>query len=231
MLLDLLVLVVLALFALHGATGGALKQVLQLAAAVVGWLAARHLAMPVADGLSRWLRLPGFVARPSAWALLFFGAFALVSLVGAATLRATSISTVVRGPTDRGAGAVLGGAKGGLIVWMVVSAFVLVEGALPARLRAAAEGSQYRELARKHNLLQRLDPEKVRLLERVLAAAREAQRPGAKADPVAASLLADPRMKALADAGGQVDPAEAERLLDDPVIRDLVERIRERGER
>lgn len=227
MLLDLIVLVVLALFALHGASGGALKQVVQLAAAVVGWLAARHLAAPVGAGLDRWL--PGFLARPAASAILFFGAFALVSLVGAAALRATSISTVVRGPADRGAGAVLGGAKGGLIVWVLLSAFALAGDGVRGRVRAMAAGSEYLSLARAHNLLQRLDPERVRMLERVLEAAREAKRTGAAASPEAAQLLADPRLKALADAGGRVDPVAAERLLDDPVIRDLVERIRERG--
>lgn len=225
MLLDLLVLVVLALFALHGVMGGALKQVVQLLAAVVGWLAARHLAAPVAVGLARM----GPLARPAAVAILFFGALALVSLVGAAVLRASSISTVVRGPTDRGAGAVLGGVKGGLIVWVLLSAFALAEGALPGRLRAVADRSQYMALAARHNLLHRLAPEKARLIERLLSAVREARQQGAGASPEAAALLADPRMKRLAEAGGQVDPVEAERLLDDPVIRDLVERIRERG--
>jgi hypothetical protein len=225
-LLDLLVLLVLAGFALHGATGGALKQVVQLLAALVGWLAARDLAAPVGAGLTRWF--PAFLARPAASAILFFGAFALVSLLGAAALRASAISTVVRGPTDRGAGAVLAGVKGWVVVWVLLSALAFAGGALRGRLGAMAAGSQYLSLARAHNLLQQLDPERARVLERVLAAAREAQKTGAKASPEAAQLLADPRMKALADAGGGVDPAEAERLLDDPVIRDLVERIRER---
>ncbi len=223
--LDLLVLLVLALFALHGATGGALKQVVQLLAAVVGWLAARHLAASVAVGLARM----GGLARPAAVAVLFFGAFALVSLVGAALLRATSISTVVRGPTDRGAGAVLGGVKGGLIVWVLLSALALAGRALPARLEAMSERSQYQALAARHNLLHRLAPEKARLLERLLSVVREAKQQGAAASPEAAQLLADPRMKRLAEAGAQVDPAEAERLLEDPVVRDLVERIRARG--
>ncbi len=224
MLLDLLVLVVLALFALHGATGGALKQVVQLLAAVIGWVAARHLAAPVAIGLARF----GGFARPFAVALLFFGTFALVSLVGAAVLRATSISTVVRGPTDRGAGAVLGGVKGALVAWVLLSALALAGGAFGRRVEAMGRGSQYQELAAKHNLIRRLDPERVRVLERVLAAARDAKQKGEETTGDAAQLLAHPRMKELADAGGQVDPAEAERLLDDPVIRDLVERIRER---
>jgi membrane protein required for colicin V production len=228
-LLDVLVLAALALAALHGAAGGALKQVVQLAAAVVGWLAARHLATPVAAGLTRWF--PGFLARPAGSALLFLGAFALVSLLGTLALRGTSVSLVVGGPTDRGAGAVLGGVKGGLMAWVLLSALALAGSALPGRLGAAARGSEFLSLARGHNLLQRIDPGKARLLERVLQAAREAEKAGAKGPGAEASreLLANPRMQELAQAGGEIDPVEAERLLDDPAIRELVEKIRERA--
>ena len=93
MLLDAAVLALLALAALHGAMGGALKQVVQLGAAVVGWIAARSLGPAVAAGLAR--SLPGMLARPVASALLFFGAFALVTLLGAMILRATSLAQVL----------------------------------------------------------------------------------------------------------------------------------------
>ncbi len=228
-LLDVLVLVALALAALHGAVGGALRQVVQLLAALVGWLAARHLAAPVAAGLARWF--PGFLARPGAAVLLFVGAFALVSLVGAVVLRATSVSTVVRGPTDRAGGALLGGVKGALVVWVLLSALALAGGTLPGRVGASARGSEYVSLARDHNLLMRIDPAKARLLERVLRAAREAEKNGVTQGEgaEARALLANPRVRALAEAGGEIDPAEAARLLDDPAIRELVEKIRERS--
>lgn len=228
-LLDVLVLVVLALAALHGAMGGALRQLVQLGAALVGWLAARHLAAPVAAGLGRWF--PGFLARPGAAVLLFIGAFALVSLLGALVLRATSVATVVRGPTDRAGGALLGGVKGGLMAWVLLSALALAGGTLPVRLGAGARGSEYASLARDHNLLMRIDPTKARLLERVLRAAREAEKNGVTRGEgaEARALLANPRVRALAEAGGAIDPAEAARLMDDPAIRELVERIRERS--
>lgn len=226
MLLDVVVLAVLAVAALHGAVGGALKQVLQLVAAVIGWVAARHLGAPVAVGLARWF--PGFVARPAASALLFFGTFALVSLLGAMALRAM-LSRVVRGPTDRGVGALLGGAKGALMVWVVLSAAALAGGALPANAAALVRGSEYAGMAREHNLLQRIDPERARLVERLMAVVAEAKHAGAaQADEATKGLLANPRVKALAEAG-KVDPAEAERLLDDPQVRELVERMRERA--
>ncbi|HEX5632389.1 MAG TPA: CvpA family protein, partial [Gemmatimonadales bacterium] len=108
MTIDLLVLLVLGTAALAGAASGALRQGVGLGAAGLGWLAARHLAAPVAAGLSGWL--PGVLARAAAPVLLFAGIYALGKLVGALALRATGISAVVRGPADRGVGALLGGA-------------------------------------------------------------------------------------------------------------------------
>jgi membrane protein required for colicin V production len=229
-LLDLVVLAVLALAAVHGAVGGALRQVVQLLAAVVAWLAARHLGAAVAAGLSRWF--PGFLARPGASALLFCGTFALVTLVGAIALRATSMARVVRGPADRGLGALLGGVKGGLIVWVLLSAVALAGGALPAKAAAWVRGSEYASLAHDHNLLTRIDPQRARLLERLVAVIAEARQAGAAAsgtDEATRGLLSNPRVKALAESGARVDPVEAERLLDDPQVRELLEKIRERS--
>jgi membrane protein required for colicin V production len=225
-LLDFFVLVALALAALHGAMSGALRQVVQLVAALVGWVAARHLAPPVAVGLGRWF---GFLAHPAASALLLFGTFALVSLIGAMALRATSMSRVVGGPTDRGVGALLGGVKGALMAWVVLSAAALAGGALPPRAAAWLRGSQFVGLAQDHNLLHRIDPKRARLVERLMAVIAESRRAGAEADEATRGLLADPRVKALAEAGERVDPAAAERLLDDPQVRELVDRIRERA--
>lgn len=228
-LLDVAVLAVLAVAALHGAAGGALRQLVQLAAAVAGWLAARHLAAPVAAGLARWA--PAFLARPAAAALLFVGGFAVVSLLAGLALRATSVSTVVRGPADRAIGALLGGAKGMLVVWVLLSALALAGDALPARLEAGVRGSEYASLARAHNLLARIDPSRARLLERVLRAAREAEKQGVRDGEAGAAreLLADPRLRHLAEAGREIDPGEAARLLDDPRVRELVEKVRERA--
>jgi membrane protein required for colicin V production len=224
-LLDLLVLAVLAVASLHGAMGGALRQLVQLGAAVLGWLAARHLGPHVAEGFARSVH--PLLARAGASALLFLGTFALVSLVGGAILRSTGLAAVVKGPTDRGAGALLGGAKGALVAWVLLSALALTGGRGPAARGIDARASDFAGLARRHNLLVRLDPEKARLLERALRAAREAERAGAREGQAAESraLLADPRLRALAEGGGEIDPAEVERLLEDPEVRSLVERL------
>jgi membrane protein required for colicin V production len=163
-LLDLIVLLVLTVAALLGAASGALRQLVSLAAAVAGVLASRAFAKDVGDGLARTVSA---AARPVAPVLLFFGVFALVSLVGGTILRATGMAKVVRGPADRAAGALLGGAKGALAAWVILSAFVLAREHLPARARAWTDGSDFAAVAGTHNLVARLDPGAARSLEKL----------------------------------------------------------------
>jgi membrane protein required for colicin V production len=224
--LDLVVVAGLLLAALLGAASGALRQTLQLGAALLGWVASRHLSGAVASGLGRWL--PGFAARPAAAALLFFGTFALVSLVGGAILRARGLSRAVRSPADRGLGALLGGAKGALIAWVLLSALALAGGPVgPARFRLDPRASDFGRLAREHNLLVRVDPAGARRIERVLEILRD---PGASrlgADPDGRRLLQDPRLRALGGDAATRDAA-AERIAADPELRALVDRLLER---
>jgi membrane protein required for colicin V production len=163
--LDLAVLAVLAFAALSGAMSGALRQVVQLAAAAAGWLAARHLAAPVARALAR--SLPDAIARAAASSLLFLGTLALVTLVGAAILKGTRVSRAVKGPADRGVGALLGGAKGILVAWVLLSAIAIARDALPDRMGARVDESELATLARSHNLLERLAPRQVDAIERL----------------------------------------------------------------
>jgi membrane protein required for colicin V production len=153
-----------------GAASGALRQLVSLAAAAVGLLAARAFSPDVADGLARTVSPQ---ARGLAPVLLFFGIFALASLAGAVILRLTRVANAVRGPPDRAVGALLGGAKGGLAVWVLLSALALAGDLVPRRLAAWAVGSDFVALARAHNLVVQLDPGAARRLER----AREHLRP------------------------------------------------------
>ncbi|BDG01869.1 CvpA family protein [Anaeromyxobacter oryzae] len=230
MLLDLLALALLAAVAILGATSGALRQLVQLGAAVLGWLAARHLGPPVAAGFAR--SVPAFLARAGASAVLFLGVFALATLLGALALRATGLARVVRGPADRGAGALLGGAKAALMVWVLLSAALLAGRAVPGppRLRRELAASDLAALARDHNLLLRIDPGAARALERALRAARDAERAGELGrDPEAQRLLEDPRVRTLVDGEREADPGELERALEDPDVARIVERIRARA--
>ncbi len=164
MTIDLVGLAFLGILALAGAVSGALRQLVSLAAVAVGIAASRAWSAEVGAGLARRF---SSLARPLAPALLFFGAFALASLVGAAILRGTGVARVVRGPADRGAGALLGGAKGALVAWALLSLLALAGELAPAAVRASARESDLAALARGHNLVARLDPEAARRLERL----------------------------------------------------------------
>lgn len=233
MTIDLVALAVLVLAAIAGAFSGALRQAVQLGAVAVGWLAARHLGATVAQGLSG--HVPAVVARPLAAAVLFLGGAVLAGWIGRTLLRAGGLARAVRGPADRAAGALLGGAKAALVVWVLLSMLALAGGAVGVgRLRADPRGSDLAALAHDHNLLVRIYPDAAQTLERLMRAARD---PKAAArmdrDPDAHRLLADPRVRALiaeqGAPGGQAE-AEAHRLLEeDPQLRALVERLKGGG--
>jgi membrane protein required for colicin V production len=225
MRLDLAVLVLLAVAAVAGAASGALRQLVSLAAVVLGALAARAWTDDVAAGLARTFRPAARLAAPL---LLFLGVAALASLAGALVLRGTGLARIVRGPADRGAGALLGGAKGALAAWVLLSVLALAGPSAPDALERLARGSDLYALARAHNLVARLDPGAARALERALAAARRAERAGRLAqDPDSARLLADPRIQALE--GRPLDEERSARALDDPEVRALVERLSRRA--
>ncbi len=226
MTLDLAVLAVLAVAALLGTATGALRQLVSLAAVGLGVAAARAFAHPVGEGLARTFSSAG---RGLAPILLFLGGFALASLAGAAILRGTGVARVVRGPADRAVGALLGGAKGALAVWALLSALALAGKSLPAPLASPARGSDFAALARAHNLIVRIDPDAARTLQRALDAARRARAEGRLArDPDSARLLE--RVRTLEGAeGAPLDPARASRVLDDPEVRALVERLADRA--
>jgi membrane protein required for colicin V production len=228
-LLDLLALVLLAGAALLGAFTGALRQLVQLGAVVLAWLAARQLGPPVAAGFAR--SMPGMLARPGASIVLFLGVFALATLAGAVALRATRLSSAVRGPADRGVGALLGGAKGALALWVLLSATLLAGRAVPgpARLRQELARSDLAALAREHNLLLRVHPGAARTLDRLLSAGRDGGGGGLADDPEARRLLEDPRVRPLVGREPDADPGELERALEDPDVARLVEGIRSRA--
>jgi len=73
----------------------------------------------------------------------------------------------VRGPADRGFGALLGGVKAGAVVWILLSALALAGTAAPRTLALDPRASEFASLARRYNLLERLAPEPVRALERL----------------------------------------------------------------
>jgi hypothetical protein len=122
--------------------------------------------------------------------------------------------------------------KAGLFVWVLLSAAALAGGAPMSRIGLDAKESQFESLAARHNLLVRLDPSRAHLLERVLRAARQTEGLGGQKSEgeAARELLKDPHLRALSEQEGPIDPAEAERLLENPEIRGLVEKLKDRTE-
>jgi membrane protein required for colicin V production len=162
--IDLGVLAALALAAILGASSGALRQLVQVAAVIAGALAARQFAAPVAAGLGRLASAP--VARAIAPAFLFLGVAALVSLVGVALLRGTAVSRAVRSPADRGLGALLGGVKSALVAWVILSVLALSAGIAPEGAARAVRSSQLVDLAARYNAVERVAPDGAKALER-----------------------------------------------------------------
>jgi membrane protein required for colicin V production len=205
-----------------GALSGALRQLVSLAAALLGVAAARGLARPVGEGLAQ--RFSPY-ARALAPALLFLGVFFLASLLGKALLRFGG-GGAVRGPVDRGAGALLGGAKAAVLVGVVLSAVALAGDLVPASVARHVDGSDFLAFARAHNLVRAgLDPATARRLDRALQAARRARAQGLlERDPDSARLL-DELEELQGTGGAKLDPSQAARALEDPEIRALVERL------
>lgn len=221
--LDLIILGALLLFAVAGAISGALRQVVQLAAVVAGWLAARHLAPWLAprllgSGPPPWQRSALAVA-------CFLAGAALVGLVGALVARRLHGPGGSPGALDRGLGALLGGAKAGLVAWVLLSALALAGGPLVlGPLRLDARGSDFGSLAARHNLLTAAAPAQARALQRLLEATRDpaARQRLLERDPGIRRLLDDPRFQALLErpAWGDEPPA-----LTDPELKALLERL------
>lgn len=172
MAIDLAAIGILALAAAFGAASGALHQGVQLAGMAVGWLAAWNLGAPVASGLARWL--PREAARGAAGLVLFVGFSVLAAWVGHRFLATRGVAGAVRSPPDRGLGALLGGAKAALVVWVALSALALAGGRVAlGRFAVDGRGSGLLEVAREHNLLVRWRPVADRALERFAPEATE----------------------------------------------------------
>jgi membrane protein required for colicin V production len=149
LILDLVCLAVLSVAAVSGAFGGALRQLAKLGAAGLALAGTRLLAPSVAAAMASALPRP--VVGPLASAATFAALYVLLGLVLGILARAAHAAGAVPGSLDRGAGALLGGAKAGLVLWVLVSALVAWGRPLPF-LGAAldAPSSDFAAFARDH---------------------------------------------------------------------------------
>ncbi len=230
--IDLTVLALLVLFAVLGALSGALRQLVMLASALLGYLAARYLAPPVAAGFTRGSGQPA--ARALAGVLLFFAVLFAASFLGHALVARAGGGQAMRGPADRGLGALLGAAKAALGLWVVLSAFVLVGRPVgPSSFRLDPRDSDFAAIAGDFNVLDAWVSPTAATLRRVLRALRDPRAsPRLLGDEDVRALLGDPRLQQLLaqsqggaeEAGRAVTTPEALRLLSDRAFLDRLER-------
>lgn len=165
MTIDLVVVAIVCLAAAIGSSSGALHQLVHLGGMLIGWFAAWHLGAPIARGIARWL--PEGTARGAAGLLLFVGFSVLGAWIGHRFLATRGLSGAVRGPPDRGLGALLGGAKAVVVLWIALSALALAGGRVGlGRFVLDGKGSDLVAFAGEHNLLVRWRPAADRAIER-----------------------------------------------------------------
>lgn len=226
MTVDLAILAVLLLFAVAGAFTGALRQVFKLVGVVAGWLAAVHLAprlVPLVFGAKPfpWQRSAAAVAT-------FVAVVVLVAIAGRLVRRAVQGPDGHPGSTDRALGALLGGAKAGLAVWVVLSALALAGGKVAlGRWSFDPRTSDFGAFAARHNLLVAADPVAARKIERLIKLTQDpaARRDLLQKDPGLRKLLDDPRLETLLERGAAGASEDARSLLEDPAVAPLLERL------
>ncbi|MHB8873697.1 MAG: CvpA family protein [Myxococcaceae bacterium] len=201
--LDLVLGVVVLVFALLGAFAGAAKQVANLVALVAAYACARPLGTALGPRAAQAAGTPLIVATVGATLLVFL----VVMVVGRyAITRLLRRVLAGKNPSSRGVdrtlGFLLGGLKVAAIAYVIICALTFVEQNVKVagkRLGLSPKGSIAFELARKYNLFEMTQFSSVQDLVKV---AKGAQTPdGAarlKSDPAFLALKKDPRfLKAL----------------------------------
>ena len=162
--LDLACLAVLVLASAAGAFAGALAQLASLGAVAAGWAGARWLGPRLVPVLHE--DVPAFAAQPLA-SVIAFAVCAAVAALFLRTLAAALRGRGTLGRVDRAAGALLGGAKAGMVLWVLLSA--LAAWGRPVHLGPVnldPAGSELVALAREHSALGASHPPSRRKLPR-----------------------------------------------------------------
>ncbi|HTP51470.1 MAG TPA: CvpA family protein [Anaeromyxobacteraceae bacterium] len=230
MTLDAVVIALLALSAVLGAIAGAMRPLFLAGGAGLGWLSARHLSLPLGGLLERFLPAP--FGRALAASLLFCAGAALGFLLGR---RLSLRPGGGRRPSDRAAGALLGGAAGALAAWVALAALDAASTLLPRGLESQLAQSDLAALVREHDLLGRWRrPAEEALRELLRLASDPAGLARLERDPDLRGLADDERVREIVDEAklpGRGDPGGSSRalkLLADPDFRERLLRAEQR---
>jgi membrane protein required for colicin V production len=135
---DVLLAVVLLLFALRGLWRGFLREVFGLAGLLAGAVAAATWSTALGDEIAARFHVAPSLAELAAGALLLTGVVLAASLAGRLARRVAR--AIWLGPVDRGLGAVFGLAKGAALVGLgLVALQRLAPGSSTAQLTADSE--------------------------------------------------------------------------------------------
>lgn len=148
MVLDLLVIGALSFAALLGAFSGALAQGARLLAAVGAGLLSRRAGAFLASQLEGATALPDSLLGPLSTSVAFICLYLVLHLAGRALVRNFTRDRELRA-LDRSAGAFFGAIQAAVVVWIVLSVLVGLEGRMGLRL--GGEGSLAACLVRDHD--------------------------------------------------------------------------------
>lgn len=182
MTIDLFLLSVVFIAALLGALTGAAKQVANVVALVIAYVAAHPLGTWLGPHLAPTLKAPLAIAIVAAT----FVAFILV-LVAARMLLTAILRRILAGrdpesrSVDRSLGFIFGGAKVGLLIWVILCALTFVEDNVAIagrRVGITPKSSEAFALARGYNLFELTQFSGVRDLISVVNASSDPKKAG-----------------------------------------------------
>jgi membrane protein required for colicin V production len=200
MKIDLAIVVVVFFFAFLGAFSGAIRQIANLGGLVAGYFGARPLGLLAGPFVAAKFGYPLLFSSIGCTFVLFFAIYLLT--VGILRLVLGRIfPDGEKGAANRLGGFLLGGAKSGALVFVALSALVLVEKPI-ARLwhdySAMSQGSVLIPFARHHSLFASIP--QVAALEKLVSASTNPESTASLAEsPDFKELAKDPRMKSLVD--------------------------------
>lgn len=194
--IDLMTLFLVLFVGAVGAFTGAIRQISNIAALITAYFASNPLAAKIAPPVAAALSAPLFLATVACCIVGFFLIYA-ASYVLYRMLLKRLIPEGENGMIDKMGGFLLGGAKAAVIMFVVLSALVLIEPGVRSHWDRFAHEEQHSrayKFAREHSIFARMS--QFQTLQTVMMAS------GSRADPrtadALAQLAADPDLAELA---------------------------------
>ncbi|NMB73608.1 MAG: CvpA family protein [Myxococcales bacterium] len=245
MIIDIVILVLVLIFAVLGYWSGLLRQALRLAALVCAGLLAAPLGALFAPAITRAFEVQPLVGRVAGPLLAFVALYLVLSVAAFVILRGIrrrrrELGRAAVPAWERWTGAVLGALKLAAIAFLLLSGLVLLERFSPGgeKAHAVVRESRLCALARSANLFAALHLPVVGKVESLGKLAADPEfREKAAADPavqrllfhpIFRKLLDDPEIQELAknsDLAGLLGNPRLNQTLEDPEIKKLLSEI------